>query len=132
MGPRRCSADCLDAVLDDLIDGLTGAAPTQVRGAAAYAGLLARLRPQVTAAFTEVVVQVAALLTQAQEVRSQLSGLSSLVLLPALTDVQGQLAELLPDGFVSRAGVGRLADLSTIPAGDPGPARPAARPAAPG
>jgi ATP-dependent helicase HrpA len=111
-GTAALLADCLDAVLDDLVDGVTGSAPTQVRGASAYAGLLAQVRPQVAAAFTEVLVQVAALLTLAQEVRSQLRGLSSLVLLPALTDVQAQLAELLPDGFVSRAGVRRVADLS--------------------
>jgi ATP-dependent helicase HrpA len=111
-GTAALLADCLDAVLDDLIDGLTGGAPTQVRGAGAYADLLARVRPQVAAAFTEAVVQVAAILTLAQQVRAQFSELSSLALLPALTDVQAQLAELLPDGFVSRTGVRRLADLS--------------------
>jgi ATP-dependent helicase HrpA len=107
-GTAALLADCLDAVLDDLI----GPDPTQVRGAAAYGVLLARVRPLVPGAFAELVAQVAAVLTQAQQVRSQLRGLTSLALLPALSDVQAQLTELLPDGFVTRTGVHRLPDLS--------------------
>ena len=106
-GPADLLADCLDATLDDLV----GADAARVRDPASYAALLARVRPELPAAYAALLVRVAEVLTTAQQVRARLRELTSLALLPALADVQAQVTDLLPDGFVTRAGAARVPDL---------------------
>jgi ATP-dependent helicase HrpA len=106
-GAPALLADCLDAALDELV----GPAADAVRDASSYAALVARIRPLLPGAYAHLLEQVAGVLTAAQEVRAQLGELTSLALLPALADVQSQLAGLLPDGFVTRAGAARMPDL---------------------
>jgi ATP-dependent helicase HrpA len=58
-----------------------------------------------------LLIEVVALLTTAGQLRRTVRSLTSLALLPALSDVSTQLDELLPDRFVTAAGAGRLPDL---------------------
>jgi ATP-dependent helicase HrpA len=104
-GTSALLADCLDAALDELVDGST------VRSAAAYATLRDRVRPDLPATFAGVLRAVVEILTAAQAVRSRLASLTSPALAPAVADMRGQVAALLPDGFVRRTGSRRLPDL---------------------
>jgi ATP-dependent helicase HrpA len=106
-GTPALLADTLDAALDQLID----ADGHDLRSAAAYVELLARIGPQVPIAYSRLLIEVVALLTTAGQLRRTVRSLTSLALLPALSDVSTQLDELLPDRFVTAAGAGRLPDL---------------------
>jgi ATP-dependent helicase HrpA len=59
----------------------------------------------------DVVQRVEQVLATAYDVQSRLRGTTSLVLLPAMTDLQAQLDALVRPGFVTDAGAGRLPDL---------------------
>ncbi len=106
-GTAGLLADCLDAAVEELL----GPDADQVRTPAAYAELSARVRAGLPPAFTALLASVAAVLEVAQEVDRQVRAATSLSLLPALTDIRGQVAQLLPDRFVTRAGAERMADL---------------------
>ncbi|MBS1674689.1 MAG: DUF3418 domain-containing protein, partial [Actinobacteria bacterium] len=72
----------------------------------------ARVRDGVSAIIVDelfaLVSLVARILTKAREVERAMKGQNSLTLLGPLADIRGQLAGLLPNGFVSAAGAERL------------------------
>ncbi len=73
----------------------------------------ARVRDGVSAVVVDelfaLVSLVAKILTKAREVERGMKGQNSLALLGPLGDIRGQLAGLLPNGFISGAGAERLA-----------------------
>ena len=99
--------DCLACAVDDLVVQHGGPA----WDGEAYEALLAHVRAGLDEAGLDVVRTVARVLAQAGEVERAISSTSSLALLPMLTDVRAQLGELVPAGFVTRAGRRRLPDL---------------------
>ena len=72
----------------------------------------ARVRDGVSAIVVDelfaLVSLVAKILTTSREVERAMKGQNPLALLGALNDIRGQLAGLLPSGFISRAGIERL------------------------
>jgi ATP-dependent helicase HrpA len=105
--PSALFDDCMAAAVDALVDEAAGPVWT----AAAFAQLLTHVRGRIEAEVTRVVRQVAAVLAAAADVDRRLRGTSSLVLLPALTDVRRQVSGLVYPGFVAATGVARLPDV---------------------
>ncbi|HWJ10020.1 MAG TPA: ATP-dependent RNA helicase HrpA, partial [Nocardioides sp.] len=101
-------ADCLRAVVVDAVDGR---AP--VRSRQEYDDVLAALRGAAPAAVRSTVADLLRVLETWREVDRLLSGRADLPLLPALTDLQGQLGRLVHDGFVGEVGAARLRRLRT-------------------
>ncbi len=99
--------DCTDAAVDALVARHGG----PVRDAAGFAALHGRVGPELVGRLLDVLLRVEELLSVGHDVRVRLTGSTSLVLLPAMTDLQGQLAELVRPRFVTEAGAARLPDL---------------------
>ncbi|MGN7862334.1 ATP-dependent RNA helicase HrpA [Microbacterium sp. 22303] len=98
------------AAIDRLTDPSTGSGTAGiVRSEADFA----RVRDGVSAVIVDelfaLVSLIAKILTKAREVERAMKGQNSLALLGPLNDIRGQLGGLLPNGFVSNAGVERLA-----------------------
>ena len=98
------------AAIDRLTDPSTSSGTAGiVRSEAEFA----RVRDGVSAIIVDelfaLVSLVAKILTKAREVERAMKGQNSLALLGPLNDIRGQLGGLLPNGFVSAAGVERLA-----------------------
>jgi ATP-dependent helicase HrpA len=100
--------DCVDAAVDALVAELGG----PPREAAGYERLRDEVRHRLDPASLDVVRSVQRVLAEAHEVQRRLQGTTSLVLLPAMTDLRGQLDGLVHRGFVTEAGAGRMADLA--------------------
>jgi ATP-dependent helicase HrpA len=100
---RAVVDDCVLAAAGDLVD--RGPA---VRDEDAFHELLERSRRELRAAAAALLHQVVRVLTDWRVVDRALSGRVDLALLPAMTDLRGQLAGLVHDGFVAEAGVGGL------------------------
>ncbi|WP_139981591.1 ATP-dependent RNA helicase HrpA [Nocardioides litoris] len=96
-------ADCRVAVLADLVDDRP-----VVRDEASYDALVAEARRDHEAAVRAVVGDVIAGLDRWRTVDKALGGRADMLQLPALTDMRGQLARLVPVGFVGEAGARRL------------------------
>ena len=96
-------ADCLRAVVLDAVD-----AHEPVRTRQQYDDLLAAVEPTAAARVREVLAELLRVLGTWREVERQLSGRVDLPLLPAMTDLQAQLARLVHDGFVGEVGAARL------------------------
>jgi ATP-dependent helicase HrpA len=105
--PSALFDDCMAAAVDTIVEDSGGPAWT----VATFAGLLETVRGNVEAEVTRVVTHVARILQAYADVDRRLRGTSSLVLLPALTDVRTQAANLVYPGFVARTGADRLPDL---------------------
>jgi ATP-dependent helicase HrpA len=99
--------DCLAAAVDALVEARGG--PAWER--AGFERLAAAVRGGLEAEVTDVVTRVALILSAAGEVERRLRGTSSLVVLPALTDVRAQLTALVHPGFVAGTGRARLDDV---------------------
>ena len=99
--------DCTDAAVDALVAELGG----PPRDAAGYERLRDAVRQRLNPAVLDVVRQVQRVLAESHEVARRLHGTTSLVLLPAMTDLRGQLDGLIHPGFVTEAGASRLPDL---------------------
>lgn len=95
--------DCLRAVVVDVVD-----ARPPVRTRDEYDALLAALRPTAAAGVRDVLAELLRVLATWREVDRLLSGRADLPMLPALTDLQGQLGRLVHDGFVGEVGATRL------------------------
>ena len=106
--PSALFDDCTAAAVDALVAEAGG--PAWSRDA--FAALLAHVRGRLDAEVTGVVTQVARVLAARADVDRRLRATSSLVLLPALTDVRGQLDALVYPGFVAATGVTRLPDVA--------------------
>jgi ATP-dependent helicase HrpA len=96
-------ADCLRAVVVDAVD-----ARPPVRTREQYDALLAELRVSAAAGVRATLDELLRVLETWREVDRLLSGRADLPLLPALTDLQGQLGRLVRDGFVGDVGAARL------------------------
>jgi ATP-dependent RNA helicase HrpA len=105
--PSALFDDCMAAAVDALVEEAGGPAWS----AGAYAELLATVRSRLEAEVTRVVTLVARVLAAAADADRRLRGTTSLVLLPALTDVRAQVSHLVYPGFVAATGVPRLPDV---------------------
>ncbi|MBN9157589.1 MAG: ATP-dependent RNA helicase HrpA [Microbacterium sp.] len=106
--------DARAAVARAAIDRLTTPATgTGTAGIVRTEADFARVRDGVSTVVVDelfaLVSLVAKILTKAREVERALKGQNSLALLGPLNDIRGQLAGLLPNGFISGAGAERLA-----------------------
>ena len=106
-GTNALLADALDAAISELV----GARSPDVRDPAAYEAIRAEIRAVLPGRYGALLSDIAAVLALAQDVRRSVREEGSPALLATLTDVREQLAELLPDGFVSAAGAARMPDL---------------------
>ncbi|MBI4942553.1 MAG: ATP-dependent RNA helicase HrpA [Actinobacteria bacterium] len=100
--------DCLACVVDTIVEDAGGPA----WDAAGFAALRDAVRGRAEPVLTEVVTVVADILAVAGDVERAARSTSSLVLLPALTDVREQLAALVHTGFVTETGYHRLRDVA--------------------
>ncbi|MFS0913276.1 ATP-dependent RNA helicase HrpA [Microbacterium sp. 179-I 3D2 NHS] len=104
--------DCRVAVARRAIDAAT-AGPGAMRGIVRSEAEFTRVRDAVSAVLVDdlfdCVSLVARILTKAREVERGIKSQNSLALLGPLNDIRTQLAGLLHPGFVSTAGVDRLA-----------------------
>ena len=99
--------DCAACAVDSLVEEAGGPA----WDAAAFAALLEHTRAGLVDRTVEVVTVVARVLAAAGEVEAGVKATSSLVLLPALSDLRTQLAGLVHPGFVAGSGRRRLPDV---------------------
>jgi len=102
-------ADCLRAVVADAVDAAQdkGIVRTQEQ----YDTLLGSLRAReggAAGAVRALLPDLLRMLDAHRETDRLLSGRAELALLPALSDMQAQLARLVPAGFVGDAGAGQL------------------------
>ncbi|GAA5146071.1 ATP-dependent RNA helicase HrpA [Nocardioides marinquilinus] len=96
-------ADARTAVLADLVD-----ARPPVRDAAAFDALVTAAGAEHEAAVRAVMADVIGVLERWRSTERALAGRAEMMLLPALTDLQAQLARLVRPGFVAEAGAARL------------------------
>jgi ATP-dependent helicase HrpA len=101
--------DCTDAAVDALVVESGGAAG--VRDRAAFETLRLKVSRGLDLRTLDVVERVEEVLATAFEVQARLRGTTSLLLLPAMTDLQTQLDGLVRPSFVRDAGAARLPDL---------------------
>ncbi|PPK92194.1 ATP-dependent helicase HrpA [Kineococcus xinjiangensis] len=109
--PHGSAAAVLDDCVTGAVDSLLAAAGGPVRTAGDFTRLLAAVRAGLPQRATEVLQRTLRVLSAAAEVERALSRTSSLTLVPSLSDVRGQLSELLAPGFVTATGFERLPDL---------------------
>ena len=95
--------DCRRAVVLEAVD-----ARDPVRSEAAYDGLVAGVRAGLDTRVREVLADVLRALADWRDVDRALSGRAEMPMLPALSDMQGQLARLVHPGFVGEAGTTQL------------------------
>ncbi|MFD6949210.1 ATP-dependent helicase [Nocardiopsis sp. TSRI0078] len=70
-----------------------------------------RVRADLGDTLAEILDKSARVLVLWRKVSKKVKGTTSLAVLPSLNDVQGQLGDLVGDGFVTRTGLSRLDDL---------------------
>jgi len=99
--------DCVACAIDALVDAAGGPPWTD----AGYRQLRDAVRAGLDRETGDIVGIVARVLGEAAAVDRAVRSTSSLALLPALTDVRTQLAELVHPGFVTQTGRRRLPDL---------------------
>ncbi len=99
--------DCVTAAADRLIAEAGGPAWDE----AGFRGLYDRVRADLYDATAAIVAQVERVLAASHEIDRRLRGTASLTLVPALTDIRGQLGALVHAGFVTETGAARLPDL---------------------
>jgi ATP-dependent helicase HrpA len=99
--------DCVACAADCLMDRNGG----PVWDEAGFAALREKVREDLAETAENALVIVADTLAAAHELDRRLKGTVSLALLPSLTDVKTQLANLLPKGFISATGYEQLRQL---------------------
>ena len=99
--------DCVACAADYLMDQNGG----PVWDAAGFAALRDKVREDLAETAENALIIVADTLIAAHELDRRLKGTASLALLPSLTDVKTQLANLLPKGFISATGYEQLRQL---------------------
>ncbi|MBB6120692.1 ATP-dependent RNA helicase HrpA [Nocardiopsis algeriensis] len=104
---KKMLADAEAAAVDHLLEREGGPVWDQ----AAFERLREAVRADLGDTVAEILPKVARVLVLWRKVSKKVKGTTSLAVLPSLNDVQGQLAGLVGDGFVTRTGVGRLDDL---------------------
>ncbi|MBV9829980.1 MAG: DUF3418 domain-containing protein, partial [Marmoricola sp.] len=98
-GARALVEDCVLAAAGRIVDGSPPA-----RDEEAFGALVEQGRRELPGIAAEVVQQVLRVLGDWRPVEKALHGRVELDLLPAMTDLRGQLAGLVHDGFVGQAG----------------------------
>lgn len=101
--------DCTDAAVDALVLAAGGA--VDVRDRAAFEHLRQAVADGLDQRTLDVVERVEEVLATAFDVQARLRGATSMVLLPAMTDLQAQLDGLVRPSFVRDAGAARLPDV---------------------
>ncbi|MEU1900107.1 ATP-dependent RNA helicase HrpA [Nocardiopsis dassonvillei] len=76
-----------------------------------FAKLADRVRADLGDTLAEILDRSARVLVLWRKVSKKVKGTTSLAVLPSLNDVQGQLGDLVGEGFVTRTGLARLDDL---------------------
>jgi len=99
--------DCVACAADYLMEQNGG--PTWDE--AGFAALRDKVRADLAELAENTLITVADTLAAAHELDRRLKGKASLALLPSLTDVKTQLAQLLPKGFISATGYEQLRHL---------------------
>ena len=99
--------DCVLAAVELLVDRHGG----PVRDEPAFAAMCQAVRPELEASSRGVLADAVRVLESWRETDRVLSGTVDLRLLPAMTDMRGQVARLVGRGFVADAGAGRLREL---------------------
>ena len=99
--------DCVACAADYLMDRAGG----PVWDAEGFAALRDKVRQDLAETAQDALETVADTLAAAHEIERSMRGTTSLGLLPSLTDVKTQLAELLPKGFISATGYEQLRHL---------------------
>ncbi|WP_168929646.1 ATP-dependent RNA helicase HrpA [Nocardioides sp. GY 10127] len=95
--------DCRAAVVGEAVD-----ARPAVRDQAAFDALVAAVRPEVHARLKGLLGDVLRVLDAWRRTEKELSGRTEMAMLPALADLNAQLARLVHEGFVAEAGPTRL------------------------
>jgi ATP-dependent helicase HrpA len=109
--PHPNASALFDDCMACAVDALAEAAGGPVWDAAGFDRLLAAVKRGLEPEVSAVVGTVAQILTVRMDVDRRIRGTSSLVLLPALADLRGQLEGLVHPGFVAGAGRSRLVDV---------------------
>ncbi|MCY9782453.1 ATP-dependent RNA helicase HrpA [Nocardiopsis sp. EMB25] len=104
---KKLMADCEAAAVDHLLAREGG----PVWNAEDFAKLADRIRADLGDALAELLGRVARALVVWRKASKKVKGTTSLAVLPSLNDVQGQLGDLVSEGFVTRTGLSRLDDL---------------------
>ena len=104
---KKMLADAEEAAVDHLLMREGG----PVWNAEAFASLAGRVRADLGETLSEVLDKAARVLVLWRKVTKKVKGSTSMAVLPSLNDVQGQLGELVFDGFVTQAGPERLDDV---------------------
>ncbi len=102
-GARALIEDCVTAAAAELVDQ----APA-VRDPDAFGSLVATARRELPDRSRAVLQQVIRVLAAWRPVDKALHGRVEMAMLPAMTDLRGQLARLVHDGFVAQAGAAAL------------------------
>ncbi len=100
---RALIEDCVVAAAGEIVDGLP-----PVRDGSTFAELVERARAELPGRSAAVLHQVLRVLAEWRPVDKALHGRVDLAQLPAMTDLRGQLARLVHNGFVSEAGTSAL------------------------
>ncbi|MEP7053627.1 MAG: ATP-dependent RNA helicase HrpA [Actinomycetota bacterium] len=106
--PAALFADCTDCAIDSLVAANGGL----VWSEADWTKLLTVVRAGLAEAAYAVVIQVARILSTTADLEPRLGNATSLIVLPALTDMRSQLKALVYPGFVTETGVPRLGDVA--------------------
>jgi len=109
--PHRNVPDLLDDCVAAAVDALMREHGAPVWDAESFERLRDTVRADLADTVLDILGQVEQILVAARAVDKQISRASSPALLPALTDVRGQLEDLVHQGFVTETGAGRLPDL---------------------
>ena len=104
---KKMLADAECAAVDHLLAREGG----PVWNAEDFAKLADRVRADLGDTLADVLDKVARVLVLWRKVSKKVKGTTSLAVLPSLNDVQGQLGDLVGDGFVTAAGAARLDDV---------------------
>jgi ATP-dependent helicase HrpA len=96
--------DCVACAVDYLVEQAGGPVWT----AEDFAALRDKVRADVAEVAEQALRHTALILDLAHQLERRLKGTTSLALLPSLSDVQNQLAGLIPRGFISLAGYPQL------------------------
>ena len=104
---KKMLADAESAAVDHLLAREGG----PVWNAEDFAELTERIRPDLGDVLTEVLDKASRVLVLWRKVSKKVRGTTSLAVLPSLNDVQGQLGDLVKDGFLTETGLSRLDDV---------------------
>ncbi|HLR94055.1 MAG TPA: ATP-dependent RNA helicase HrpA, partial [Jiangellaceae bacterium] len=109
--PHGDSASLLQDCLTCAVDALMSSGGAPVWDETGFTALREHVRGELGAVLADVVTEVTRILERAHTVEAEVSATTSLVLVPALTDMRTQLGELVYPGFVTATGRDRLGDI---------------------